>query len=71
MQAVAVVTGDEFLLTYNLSLDTEDLLNYIDQLKHDFAFQNRKSYIVFDDYYGVDLAPLVAPFWDLLQLQHD
>jgi hypothetical protein len=61
MQAVAVVTGDEFLLTYNLSLGTEDLLSYIDEIKYNFESFHRKSYIVFDDYHGVDVAPIAAP----------
>jgi hypothetical protein len=32
MQAVALVTGDEFLAGYNLTIDTDDVLNFIKEL---------------------------------------
>jgi hypothetical protein len=61
MQAVAVVTGDEFLLSYNLSLGTEDLLYYIDQLQFNFTRKSASSYAFFDDCYGVDFTPIIGP----------
>jgi hypothetical protein len=61
MQAVALVTGDELLVPFNMSINTEDVLSFIDQIKFDFKFYERSSYITFDDQYGVDFAPIFGP----------
>jgi hypothetical protein len=59
MQAVALVTGDEFLVPYNLTTDTVDVLDYIGSLN--FNWDVRENDATFDDYYGVDLAYVIGP----------
>jgi hypothetical protein len=62
MQAVALVTGDELLVPLiTQSIDTEDVLTFIDRLKYDFNLYEKSSYVTFDDQYGVDFAPMFGP----------
>jgi hypothetical protein len=61
MQVVAVVTGDEFLLSYNLTLDTENLLYYLNFLGYYWFRKDLENYAYFDDFYGIDFALLYAP----------
>lgn len=58
MQAVALVTGDEFLLSYNVSIDTDDIRSYIVDL-HDLWDQENDAF--FDDIYGIDFAFIIGP----------
>jgi hypothetical protein len=62
MQAMSLVTGDEFLLQYNLTIDADDLLDYIQKIQMDFApapvfFPNKAN---FDDNFGVFFAKIIG-----------
>jgi hypothetical protein len=61
MQAVALVTGDEFLVTYNLTIDIHDVLIYIHDLTFKWSDTRTMKYATFDDFYGVDFAYMVGP----------
>jgi hypothetical protein len=56
MQAIALATGDEFLVPFNLTIDAEDVLDYMSELR--VRWHNRKTtnFAFFDDYYGVEFA---------------
>jgi hypothetical protein len=58
MQVVALVTGDEFLVPYNLTIDTEDVLVYINLLSK--AYETYQNFVTFDDYYGIDFARVIG-----------
>jgi hypothetical protein len=58
MQAIALVTGDEFLLPFNLTIDISDVLNFIKSLTYDYQ---RKNYANFDDFYGIDFSLVFSP----------
>jgi hypothetical protein len=60
MQAVALVTSDEFLVQYNLTIDTDDVIDYIRILSIDWTKTTMTSY--FDDLYGIDFAAIISPF---------
>jgi hypothetical protein len=62
MQAIGLVTGDEFLVQFNLTIDTEDVLDYIKNLTWDwtdpYKYVNNND---FDDDFGIDFAAIVGP----------
>jgi hypothetical protein len=60
MQMVSLVTGDDFLVQYNLTIDTEDFMGYLQNLTwewHSFAYS---SFMGFDDFYRILFAEIVA-----------
>jgi hypothetical protein len=59
MQAVALVTGDEFLIPYNLSMDTKDVFNSFEKLHREWNKNENDAY--FDDLYGIDFARIFGP----------
>jgi hypothetical protein len=61
MQVVGVVTGDEFLLNYNLTLDAENLLYYLSLLGVSWFDDGLSNYANFDDFYGIDFAVFLGP----------
>jgi hypothetical protein len=61
MQVVGVVTGDEFLLNYNLTIDTENLLHYLEYLGFYWFKTDLDNYATFDDFYGIDFSLFNAP----------
>lgn len=61
MQAVALVTGDEFLARYNLTIDTSDILDYITKLTWGWSTLALIHIIHFDNYYGVDFSLMIGP----------
>jgi hypothetical protein len=61
MQAIALVTGDEFLLSYNLTIGTEDVLDYLKKLLIPWKQKNYIRQANFDDFYGVDFATTLGP----------
>ena len=61
MQAVELVTGDEFLVPYNLTIDAGDVLDYIKNLTWDWMHADLYHIINFDNYYGVDFAEIIGP----------
>lgn len=60
MQAVGLVTGDEFLVPYNLTIDVVDVLDYIKNLTWNWMDRKLFHVINFDDYYGIDFAEIVG-----------
>ena len=56
MQAVGLVTSDNFLARYNLTVETNDVLDYIKNLTWNWSSKKLIHMIHFDDYYGVNLA---------------
>jgi hypothetical protein len=62
MQAMSLVTGDEFLVQYNLTIDSDDLFDYIEKIQHDYLphpglIQNHAN---FDDSFGVFFARIIG-----------
>jgi hypothetical protein len=56
MQVIALVTGDEFLVPFNLTIDAEDMEDFL----HDLTwiwFYYLPHNIGFDDLYGVSFYP--------------
>lgn len=60
MQAVGLVTGDEFLVPFNLTIDADDVLVYIKNLTWDWRDTKLIHYNDFDDDYGIDFAAIVG-----------
>jgi hypothetical protein len=60
MQAIALVTGDEFLLQYNSTIDTEDVLDFMLELHTNWSQYGFTKYAHFDDYYGIDFALVIG-----------
>jgi hypothetical protein len=60
MQAVALVTGDEFLLSFNLTIDTEDVLDYLKKLHSNWQMRGYMRLAHFDNFYGIDFALVVG-----------
>jgi hypothetical protein len=61
MQAVALATNDEFLVSYNLSVDADDVLDYMKNLTYiwmDWTFSKNAE---FDDMYNVNLSLVAGP----------
>lgn len=61
MQAVALVTGDEFLVSFNLTIDAEDVRDYIASLGYDWHENRHYTVVNFDDQFGIDYAPIPGP----------
>jgi hypothetical protein len=59
MQAVSLVTGDEFLVPFNLTIDTEDVLETVQDLCW-IWYERLTQHLGFDDFYGVNLVPLIG-----------
>jgi hypothetical protein len=59
MQAVALVTGDEFMTDYNLTIDTDDVFDFIKKLIWDW--RTAEYNFCFNDVYGIDFAEIVGP----------
>jgi hypothetical protein len=61
MQAVALVTGDEFLVQYNLTIDSSDVYDYMSELRFNWHKFDHAYIASFDNYYGVDFAEIFGP----------
>lgn len=61
MQAVALMTGDDFLLSFNLTIDTSDVLVYIKDLAYNWTEHGVNNEMFFDDHYQTTFAPIVGP----------
>jgi hypothetical protein len=61
MQAVGLVTGDEFLLPYNLTVDADDVHVYIKELTWKWRKHSDDQDISFDDTHGIDFAEILGP----------
>lgn len=61
MQAVGLANRDDFLARHNVSVDTDDLVDYIRKLT--FVWKQFKLYhfMSFDDILGVDFAEILGP----------
>lgn len=61
MQVIALVTGDEFLLPYNLSIDTVDFHDYLSSLTYNWFVEIDPNFAHFDNRYGIDFALIPGP----------
>jgi hypothetical protein len=61
MQAVALVTGDEVLNQFNLTIDTSDVLVYMKSQIQDWMDRNYSSLANFDKKYRAHLAAIPGP----------
>jgi hypothetical protein len=61
MQAIALVTGDKFLIPYNLTIDTGDVLDYMKALLLEWFSKKFLRMADFDDNYGIDIAEIIGP----------
>ena len=59
MQAIALVLNDEFLLQFNISIETEDILIFIDNLT--YHLQKEHKIVHFDDFFAVEFAKIIGP----------
>jgi hypothetical protein len=66
MQATALVTGDEFLLNYNIDIDASDVTDYILNLTWDWSGIRTKiykhSFLHYDDYWTVYFSEVITPY---------
>ena len=60
MQAIALVTGDEFLVPFNLTIDTDDVLDFIQNLHTQWNQFGYTRNAHFDDFYGIDFAVIAG-----------
>jgi hypothetical protein len=60
MQAVALVTGDEFLVSFNMTIDANDVLDYIKKLTWKWFDRRLVNDIGFDDFYGIYFADIIG-----------
>lgn len=62
MQAVGLVLNDDFLVQYNMMIDTSDVIDYIKDLTWDWTeYYKYLPYLHFDNYYGVEMAEIIGP----------
>lgn len=61
MQAITLATGDKFLVQYNLTIDTSDVLDLLEMFLIDWNDSNFGRIAFFDDEYGIDFAVIVGP----------
>lgn len=59
MQAVALVTGDEFLSAYNLTIHLDSISDIMNNLGWKW-YQRLVQNIGFDDFYGIAFAPILG-----------
>jgi hypothetical protein len=60
MQAIGLATGDEFLIPFNLTIDAEDVLDYMAELRVKWYTPGYTNFAFFDDYYGVEFAEITG-----------
>jgi hypothetical protein len=60
MQAIALATGDEFLVPYNLTIDTNDVLVYIRDLFTIWRIPRISRTAIFEQNYAVYLTAIVS-----------
>jgi hypothetical protein len=61
MQAIGLATGDDFLASYNLTTDTEDVLSYLMDLLPEWGTRGTHQEAYFDDTYSVHFAIVAGP----------
>lgn len=61
MQAIALATGDEFLVPYNLTIDTENIEYYLLELTLEFGEKKKERTVHFDDRYVAVLMLVLGP----------
>lgn len=68
MQAIGLMTKDDFLVSYNVSIDASDVVDYILQLERywhrnsiddEFTFANQMD---FSNKFSADMAKIVTPW---------
>jgi hypothetical protein len=60
MQAVALATGDEFLVPYNLTINANDVAEYMKNLTWVWYTSALIQFIGFDDQFGIRFAPIIG-----------
>jgi hypothetical protein len=60
MQAIALVTDDNFLEQFNLTIDTDDILTYLEKLHMPWEIPGFTRGAHFDDFYGVFYAKIIG-----------
>jgi hypothetical protein len=61
MQAIALATGDEFLVPFNLTIDVENVIEYLKKLLVEWNDKNIAKLANFEKKYGIDFALVVGP----------
>jgi hypothetical protein len=64
MQVVALVTGDEFLISYNLTIDTADFMGYLRNLSWDWrqgTWRRIQYHFEFDERFGTNFSEILGP----------
>jgi hypothetical protein len=61
MQAVALATNDDFLVSYNLTIDAGDVLDYMKKLTYIWMDRTFSKQAEFDDMYIVYLSLVAGP----------
>jgi hypothetical protein len=60
MQAIALVTGDEFLVPYNLTIDTDDVLVYMRELFTPWDVYGVVKTAVFERSYAARMTAIIS-----------
>jgi hypothetical protein len=60
MQAIASVTGDEFLVPYNLTMDTGDVLDFIRDLYTPWDRKGFTNKAIFEENFAVSLTSIIS-----------
>jgi hypothetical protein len=62
MQAVGLTANDDFLVQYNLTIDTSDVQKYIMKLNYNFSANGIKSFnhAFFDEYFDVRFSKIAG-----------
>jgi hypothetical protein len=59
MQAVAMITGDEFLVPYNLTIDTDDVMSFMKNLN--WKWSETVHQFHFDNAFGIEFSAIIGP----------
>lgn len=60
MQVIALIHNDDFLLQFNVSIDTKDVLTYIRNMTFDWSKNYR--YAHFDDRFAIEYSEIIGPY---------
>jgi len=60
MQAIALVTNDKFLLNFNISIDTSDVVDYMHKLERQWFGNNYFPAVYFLERYAVNFTKVIS-----------
>lgn len=60
MQAIALILDDDFLLQFNISIETEDILTFIKNLTYRWEKIHNEAH--FDDKYRIQFAEIISSY---------